>query len=321
MVELQVRPWKRFGQDRLYVNLHDGRSAACFDRRTSELTLLLDVDRDAVLAALAPHLPDLPTPVIRTNLPAAATAATAAAAPNIRRPTTRTPAHSTPATNSRTGHTPANAEPADLTTYPDDLAGNPPGLAIHTKIAELTPGFWRALANRLLRRPRPETESWRKGLAGEQLVAAELEPLTTRSWRVLHSIPLPRDVDIDHLLIGPGGVFTLNTKNHRGARIWVGDRAATVNGQPYRYVNKSRNEAKRAAVALSDACGFPVAVAGVLVFVEADTLTVEPSLKDVYATHHDLIAEAFEGATGVWQPADVETIYAAARRGHTWHGA
>ncbi len=72
---------------------------------------------------------------------------------------------------------------------------------------------------------------------------------------------------------------------------------------------------------MSDACGFPVAVAGVLVLVEADTLTVEPSLKDVYATHHDLIAEAFEGATGVWQPADVETIYAAARRRHTWHGA
>ncbi|WP_261568592.1 nuclease-related domain-containing protein [Frankia gtarii] len=310
------------------MNLHDGRSAACFDRRTSELTFLLDVDRDAVLAALAPHLPDLPTPVIRTSLSAEASTAPAT---NTRRPTARTsarstpihdtPAHSTPAVNSRARHAPASAETADLSTYPDDLAGNPPGLAIHAKIAELTPGFWRALANRLLRRPRPETESWRKGLAGEQMVAAELEPLTTRGWRVLHSIPLPRDVDIDHLLIGPGGVFTLNTKNHRGARIWVGDRAATVNGQPYRYVDKSRSEAKRAAVALSDACGFPVAVAGVLVFVEADTLTVEPSLRDVYATHHDLIADAFSGLTGVWQPADVEAIYASARRRPTWHGA
>ncbi|WP_438803060.1 nuclease-related domain-containing protein [Frankia tisae] len=129
-------------------------------------------------------------------------------------------------------------------------------------------------------------------------------------------------MDIDHLLIGSGGLFTLNTKNHRGARIWVGDRAATVNGgRPHWYVEKSRKEANRASVALSGACGFPVAVAGVLVFVEADTLAVEPSLKDVYATHHDLIADAFDTLTGVWQPADIEAIYASARRRRTWHDA
>ncbi|MFF6784538.1 nuclease-related domain-containing protein [Streptomyces sp. NPDC012510] len=28
-------------------------------------------------------------------------------------------------------------------------------------------------------------------------------------WWVLHSIPLPRNVDLDHLLIGPGGVFSV----------------------------------------------------------------------------------------------------------------
>jgi hypothetical protein len=327
MVELQVRPWKRFGQDRLYVNLHDGRSAAFFDRRTSELTLLLDVDRDAVLAALAAHLPDPPTSVIRTDPPAAASTAPA---PSTRTPTAAAPAAAAPTAAAPTACNPAAgrevlAQPSvgatDLATSSDDLAGNPPGLALQVKLAELTPGFWRALVDRLLRRSRPETESWRKGLAGEQLVATELESLMTRGWRVLHSIPLPRNVDIDHLLIGPGGVFTLNTKNHRGARIWVGDRAATINGQAYRYVDRSRAEAKRASAALSDACGFPIAVAGVLVFVEADTLTVEPSLKDVYATHHDLIAAAFEGATGVWPPADVETIYASARRRRTWHAA
>ncbi|MCM3924092.1 NERD domain-containing protein [Frankia sp. AiPs1] len=317
MVELQVRPWKRFGQDRLYVNLHDGRSAACFDRRTSELTLLLDVDRDAVLAALAAHLPDPPTPVIRTN-PPAATSTTPA--PNTRTPTATAHTAHNPVAGREVPAQPS-VGPAELATYSDDLAGNPPGLALQAKLAELTPGFWRALIDRLLRRPRPETESWRKGLAGEQLVAAELDALTARGWRVLHSIPLPRNMDIDHLLIGPGGVFTLNTKNHRGARIWVGDRAATINGQAYRYVDRSRAEAKRASAALSDTCGFPIAVAGVLVFVEADTLTVTPSLTDVYATHHDLIAAAFEGVTGVWQPADVETIYACARRRRTWHDA
>jgi hypothetical protein len=51
-----------------------------------------------------------------------------------------------------------------------------------------------------------EAYGWRKGLAGERKVGAELERLVRKDWRVLHSIPLPRDVDIDHLLIGTGGV-------------------------------------------------------------------------------------------------------------------
>ncbi len=42
-------------------------------------------------------------------------------------------------------------------------------------------------------------------------------------WRVLHAIPVgERGSDIDHLAIGPAGVFTINAKYHAGAKIWVG---------------------------------------------------------------------------------------------------
>ncbi|CAO5155851.1 Nuclease-like protein [Frankia sp. AiPs1] len=280
--DLQVTPWRRFGQDRLYVNLPDGRSAAWFDRRTSELALLIDVEREKVLAALAPYLPDLKVPQPRV---------------------------------SAEGLPPQDAVPAD---GGGDLAANPPGAALAAKLAELRPGFWRGLVRRLLRRGRPETESWRKGLAGERMVAAELDWLTTAGWRVLHSIPLSDTTDIDHLLIGPGGVFSVNTKYHQGSRIWVGDEAATVNGRPYPHVRKSRAEAQRASRILTRACGFEVAVAGVLAFVEADTLKVTPSLRDVYANHHTQLADAFAHATGVWSPDRVERIYTAARDRRTW---
>ena len=41
-----------------------------------------------------------------------------------------------------------------------------------------------------------------------------------RAWRV-GSVG-ERGSDIDHLAIGPGGVFTINAKHHAGAKIWVG---------------------------------------------------------------------------------------------------
>ena len=45
-------------------------------------------------------------------------------------------------------------------------------------------------------------------------MGAELNRLGRHGWRVLHSIRLANRVDIDHLPIGPGGVFSINTKHH-----------------------------------------------------------------------------------------------------------
>jgi len=48
---------------------------------------------------------------------------------------------------------------------------------------------------------------------------------------VLHAVPIGgRGSDIDHVLIGPGGVFVLNTKTHPGGKIWAGRNAIRVNG-------------------------------------------------------------------------------------------
>ncbi|KPM54204.1 NERD domain protein [Frankia sp. R43] len=296
MDELLVRLWKRYGQHRLYVNRLDGTSVACFDHLTGQLTMLADeVDRDAVLAVLEAH-------GVSVSAPAAPVTAVTAV----------TPVEPDGLADPAAVNLPA------ATAHPMDLAAHRPGEAISAKLRELRPGFWRALADRLLRRARPETESWRTGLAGEQMVAAELAPLTARGWRLLHSIPLPRNVDIDHLLIGPGGVFTINTKYHRGRRIWVGDDAVRVGDGFHPYVLKARAEAVRASEALSRACGFGVGVAGVLAFVEAESLTVVPSLTDVLVAHHDDLRQAFDGVAGQWTADDVELIFSAARDRCTW---
>jgi hypothetical protein len=280
--ELRVSAWKRYGHDRLYVNLPNGQKVAWFDCRSGRLHLLAEEHRDAVLDALAPHLP-------RTSSARASQAQTAA----------------TPAS------LPLRAE--------DDLAGRRPGKALRERVGEVSPGFWGWLVARLFDH-RLEADGWRTGLAGERKAGAQLERLTFRGWKVLHSIPLPRDVDIDHLLIGPGGVFCVNTKCHRGARIWVGDDSVKIGGQSYPYVRKSRAEAKRATRALTRACGFAVDVQPVLLFVEAAKVTVVSSLHDVRVVT-DREVRSLGRLKGTLVPTEVDAIYGAARNARTWAGA
>lgn len=54
--------------------------------------------------------------------------------------------------------------------------------------------------------------SYRAGVAGEQRTAGVLAGLERDGYRVLHSVPLSPRKDIDHLVIGPTGVWAINTK-------------------------------------------------------------------------------------------------------------
>jgi hypothetical protein len=71
------------------------------------------------------------------------------------------------------------------------------------------------------------------------------------AWRVLHSLRLRASDgatrgDIDHVVIGPPGVVTINTKHHRRGNVLVDGDTVTVNGRPTAYVAKARQEAERA---------------------------------------------------------------------------
>jgi hypothetical protein len=202
-----------------------------------------------------------------------------------------------------------------------DLASNRPGEALRRKVDELSPSALGRVLARLLRR-RTEADPWRTGLLGERIVGKELGRLARHGWRTLHSIPLPRlNADIDHLLIGPGGVFTINTKNHRGAKVWVGDDSARVNGgDPRPYTRKIRQEAARVNRVLSARCPFPVQTNALLVFVAPADLTRVPTLHDVRVMRDRELA-ALAPLTGVLTSAQIETVYAVARDRRSWETA
>ncbi len=63
---------------------------------------------------------------------------------------------------------------------------------------------------------RSSTEAWRIGAEGEERTARSLDRLGRR-YRVLHDARVPgRRSNIDHVVVGPTGVLTIETKNYAG---------------------------------------------------------------------------------------------------------
>jgi hypothetical protein len=70
---------------------------------------------------------------------------------------------------------------------------------------------------RLRFRPSADTRAWRRGAAGERRTARLLAPLERHGWAVLHDLAIPgTQANIDHLVIGPGGVLVVDSKQYRG---------------------------------------------------------------------------------------------------------
>ena len=145
-----------------------------------------------------------------------------------------------------------------------DLSSTPPGAAVLAQAA--------AYAQAGL-----DARSWRVGAVGESRVADELIRVWRKqpAWTAIHAIPIgSRGADIDHLVLGPGGVFTVNAKHHRRAKVWVGGETLLVNGARTHHVRNARHEARRASAILSRALEQPIPVQALVVLVNAESITV-----------------------------------------------
>jgi hypothetical protein len=167
---------------------------------------------------------------------------------------------------------------------------------------------------------RNEERAWRIGAAGEERVAARLEKLAGRDprWRLLHAVPVGDDgSDIDHIAIGPAGVYTINAKHHPDARIWVAGDTFLVNGAHQPYIRNSRHEARRAARLLGEACGFPVPVMGAVVPVNAEDITIRAEPEGAVVNRWR-IGRWLGRRAEILGEEQIEQIFAVARRPATW---
>ncbi|MCC2321354.1 nuclease-related domain-containing protein [Cellulomonas xiejunii] len=281
MGQPQVARWRKHGKDRLYVNQPDGRRLGWHD-------LLDGTDH----ADSPDHL-----------------AAVQAAAARWRAERVPTPPR-------------GDQDDPHSAVAPDwyDLAGRAPGqmaLAQADAMRAAAPkqGFWARLFG-----PPPADRSWRVGARGEQLVGQELARLIAKEprWTCLHAVPVGVDgSDIDHVVIGPAGVFTLNTKHHPAGRIWVGARTVLVNGTRVPYLRNARHEAERASRLLTAAAGFPVRVQGVVVVI-ASSLTVKEHPFDVAVIGRRQLRLWFGYQPECLTPETAAAVYDVARRSTTW---
>ena len=307
-----VTRWRNFGHDRLYVRSLAGADLGWWDLTTDEghaldpqlareLELLVR-DWQASLGMGAPS-----RPVLRQVTPL-----------EVEEPHADEP-HTAPAAPRRAA---GYAEPVRTVVEPPaDLLANRAGESLmRREVAELAAGrsSGRRFADFV-----PVASSWQVGAVGEQLVADELRKLAALDprWGFLNSIPVnAKGTDIDHLVIGPGGVFTINTKHHRDARIWVSGDMLMVNGEKTWYVRNARHEATNATTRLAEATGRPIRAFGLVVPVGAASLTIKNAPADVAVVNRRRLVSFFSGLPTVLDKDTVLAAFEAARDCQTWLG-
>jgi hypothetical protein len=113
-----------------------------------------------------------------------------------------------------------------------------PAIVVATAVAiwlDRDPWWWFAggvtggmaiVAMLVLGSPPEHIAKWGRGAAGERRTAKVLRPLIRKGWTVAHDVPHGR-TNFDHVLVGPPGVFLLETK-FRAGRLRLEDGVLTI---------------------------------------------------------------------------------------------
>jgi Nuclease-related domain len=124
-------------------------------------------------------------------------------------------------------------------------AGLPQGGLVGLAVAALV--GWR-----LRFRPSEQARTWQRGAAGERRTARLLDRLTRNGFVVFHDLAVPgSDANVDHLVIGPTGVFVIDSKQWTGQVRQGGDGLVWHNHYPLdRTVETVRWEAETVSCVL-----------------------------------------------------------------------
>lgn len=116
-------------------------------------------------------------------------------------------------------------------------------------------------AARWLSKKTQENSNRYLGYFGERIVAEHLEPLKLLGWRIFHDVPCQNNgsnFNIDHIAVGPQGVYAVETKTRRkgGARPGYDDHKVFFDGSrlvwPWGEDNHGLEQAERSALWLAE---------------------------------------------------------------------
>lgn len=94
--------------------------------------------------------------------------------------------------------------------------------------------LWIRRHNSFIEEKLRESRAWRRGYEGERVIGELLKDGLSEKYHVFNDVRFPgRTANIDHIVVGPSGVFVLNTKNWRGIVAWSDDGETLLwNGEP-----------------------------------------------------------------------------------------
>lgn len=173
-----------------------------------------------------------------------------------------------------------------------------------------------ALADRVIAASEKRDDDLRA--RSEHLVTARLRLLEASGYRSVHAIPIgSAGCNIDHLVVGPGGVFALAVFRERATHVWARNDTLTVDGTRQEWLHDTAFVAGRAARMLSTRCEFDVRVHPVVVVVDALRLTVEGD-SDVHVTNRTRLLSWLESQPQCLTEDEVDVIDDTARHPQTW---
>jgi hypothetical protein len=122
---------------------------------------------------------------------------------------------------------------------------------------------------------------WYLGAQGEIAVGSMLAQLPAE-WAVFHALPVgAHGADIDHLVAGPAGIFTINTKHHSRRSIWVANRSMLVAGNKVPYLGAAEHEAARVTKLLRERMPLLPPVQPVIALVDPGNITIREKPEQV----------------------------------------
>jgi hypothetical protein len=139
-------------------------------------------------------------------------------------------------------------------------------------------------------------------------------------WRVLDDLPTGRHGRLEHLVIGPGGVFAVTACHDARNTICLGSESLLVGGSRIHHGRISRDVGAEVSACLSESIGYAIPVTALVVIV-GDRRFVVPPQDD------DAVVRVTTPTGGVrwmrrcgtrWTAYAVERIYAAASDPATW---
>jgi hypothetical protein len=195
---------------------------------------------------------------------------------------------------------------------------NEAGAGARAKAQELAgeKGAARRFLERVLD-PKTQDRSWRRGAEGEEKVAAELAKLG-EGWAVIHDLTIGRrGANLDHLVIGPAGVFALNTKNLTG-KLTVYEHAILQNGHKTAFVPAALREIRTVQQRLSTAAGREVRAWGALVVMGCEVEVRKPLANLTLVRARSLPRWLRKLPSGALSPGEVLELERLARTPSTW---